>query len=334
MSNSRDTEDQEILTETVTNEKIVEHPTKGKIRFRTPTLELQRKIDAVARGKKKLLRDATDHIPDPDTPNGYRVVPAYKSRETLAREYDALGWWTKTNEDEVIKVSGKYTELLTRLEVLEFESEERIFQDLAESQQRLLKLFEEQITDEIKELIFRVTLVGGEAAYEDTKTLKEKASSTEVDDILDEISIFRAQYDCYLALATVHVELLKIESERSALFSDSWQEQLQYYIRLAQVYYCSEYAATGKSLYPTIDDMEKETDLEFVRWIFTELQAFWQGISTEARNRLAKYSFMAPLNLNKLLPEESPVQQESNKDGDLVMKQQIPSLEVTVTSGQ
>lgn len=223
--------------------------------------------------------------------------------------------------------------MLTRLEILEFESEERIYQDLAEAR-KTNKAFEEQTTDEIKETIFRVALVGGEAEYNDLTLLKEKASTTEVDDILDEIKIIRAQYDCYLALANVHVELLKLESERSALFSDSWQEQLQYYIRLAQVYYCSEYADTKKPLYPTIDDLEREVDLEFVRWVFTELQAFWQGISTEARNRLSKYSFTDRLNSNKSSQEESPVQPESNKDGDSVTKQQIPSSEATVTQDQ
>ena len=334
MENKREAEDREILTEIVTNERIIAHPTKGRIKFRTPTLEIQRKIDAVARNKKKMLRDATDRIPDTDAPNGYRVVPAYRSRDALIKEYEALGWWTQENEEKLLNASTKYTELLTRLEILEFESEARIYQDIAEARERLTKLFEEQMTDEIKETLSRVALVGGEANYKDLQLLKEKASSTEVDDILDQITISRAQYDCYFDLATVRVELLKLEAERSSLFSDSWQEQLQYYIRLAQVYYCSEYAETGKPLYTTIEELEQEVDLDFIRWIFAELQAFWQGISTEARDRLAKYSFTDRLNLNKSSQEESPVQPESNKDGDLVMKPQVPSLEVTVTKDQ
>ncbi len=334
MENKREAEDQEVLIEIVTNERIVEHPTKGRIKFRTPTLEIQRKIDAVARAKKKLLREATDHIPDPDSPNGYRVVPAYKSRDVLTREYAALGWWTQENEEALTKISSQYTDLLTRLEILGFESEDSIYQDLAEQKEHLLKLFEDQITDELKETIFRVTLFGGAAEYADLQFLKEKASSTEVDDLLQEVEISRSQYDCYLALATTHVDLLKLEAERNTLFSDSWQEQLQYYIRLAQVYYCSEYVETGKLLYATIEEMERETDLDFIRWIFTELQAFWQGISTETRNRLAKYGFTGRLNSNKSLPEESPVQPESNKDGDLVIKQPTLSSEVTVMSGQ
>lgn len=321
IENNREAEDQEVLSELVLNERIVEHPTRGKIRFRTPTLEIQRKIDTLARTKKKMLRDATDKIPDPDAPNGYRIVPAYKSRDVLTREYETLGWWTQENEQELLKISNEYTEYLTRLEILGFESEENIYTQLAEMKDRLSKLFEEGITEEIKETVYRVTLVGGDAEYVDIQLLKEKASSTEVDDIVEEISIYRKQYDCYLSLAKTHMQLLKLESERNSLFSDSWQEQLQYYIRLAQVYYCSEVAETGKLLYSTIDDMEKDTDLEFIRWIFSELQAFWQGISTEARERLSKYSFTDRLNSKKSSSEESLVQPESNKDGDLAMKQ-------------
>lgn len=332
IENKREAEDQEILSELVLNERIVEHPTKGKIKFRTPTLEIQRKIDTLARSKKKMLRESTDKIPDPDAPNGYRIVPAFKSNDTLTREYDALGWWTKENDEQLLKISNEYTEYLTRLEVLGFESEDNIYIQIADLKERLIKLFEEGMTDEIKETINRVAVMGGDAEYVDTQFLKEKALSTEVDDIVDEVAIYRRQYECYLALAKAHMQLVTLDSERNALFSDSWQDQLQYYIRLAQVYYCSEFAETRTALYPTIDDMERETDLEFIRWIFSELQAFWQGISSEARDRLSKYSFTGRLNLKKSSSEESPVQPESSKDGDLATKQPQDSLPPTVIS--
>ena len=332
--NKREAEDRAILTEIVTAEKIVEHPTKGRIKFRTPTLEIQRKIDTVARAKKKMLRDATDRIPDPEAPNGYRIVPAYKSKDVLAKEYEALGWWTSDNEQRAQELNGKYSSLVTKLELLGFESEHQIYRELVDQQLRLLKLFEGHPDLAVKQAIARLTSVDKPADFADIKLLREQASSTEVDELLEDIEVQRALYDAYLDLAKIHVELINMESERNSLFSDSWQEQLQYYTRLAQVYYCSSYEETNKPLYESIDVMEQETDLDFIRWIFTELQAFWQGITGETRERLRKYDFTARLNSEKSLSEESPVQPESNKDGDSVENLPIPSLEVSDTSDQ
>lgn len=332
--NIRASEDQQILTETVTNERIVDHPTRGKVRFRMPTLEVQRKIDTLSRTKKKILRDTIDKIPDPDAPNGYRIVPAYKSREILAKEYAALGWWTEEHDQELLEVTREYTDILTQLELLQFESEDYIYMKLSEHKDRLLKLFEESVTDELKEVVFRVCMVGGDPEYADLTTLRDAAPSTEVDDIINEILILRKQYDCYMSLAKCHIKLFKIESERTSLFQDSWQDQLQYYIRLAQVYSCCDYVDSNKPLYNSIDEMEKETDLEFLRWVFTELQAFFQGTSSEARERLSKYSFTDRLNSKPSSSEESPVQPVSKQDGDSPTNKQTPSSEATVTTDQ
>ena len=332
--NKREAEDRTVLTEIVTAEKTVEHPTKGRITFRIPTLEIQRKIDAVARAKKKMLRDATDRVPDPEAPNGYRIVPAYKSKEVLAKEYEALGWWTDENEQRARELNGKYSSLVTKLELLGFESEHQIYRDLIDKQFRLLKLFENNSDSLVKSTIASITSVDKPLDYGETKFIKEQATSTEVDDILIDIEILRTLYDTYVDLAKLHAEVMNLESERTSLFSDSWQEQLQYYVRLAQVYYCSTYTDTNKPLYESVDTLEKETDLEFIRWIFTELQAFWQGITDETRERLSKYDFTGRLNSEKSSSEESPVQPESSKDGDSVEKLPTPSTEVLDTTDQ
>jgi hypothetical protein len=330
--NIREQEDQQILQEIVVNERIVEHPTKGKIRFRLPTLELQRKIDALGRAKKKILRDTTDKIPDPEAPLGYRIVPAFKSREVLAKEYATLGWWTDEHEIELSTIIQDFTTTLAQLEIIQFESEQAIYLGLAEATDRLLKLFEENMTDKIKATIARVTVTGGDPSYEDLKILTEEASSTEVDDVLEKVKIYRQQFDLYNKLADLHLKLLKLESERTALFQDSWQEQLQYYIKLAQVFVCCEYVETNKSLYDSVESLEKEPDVTFLKWVFTELQAFFQGTPTDSRERFAKYGFMDRLNLKKSSSEESPVQPQSKPDGDLQENKLTPSSEVTATT--
>ena len=69
MSENKDTmEDQQILQEVALNERIITHPTFGKVRLRFPTLPIQRKIDTAARIRKKELRTSFDEIPDPDDP--------------------------------------------------------------------------------------------------------------------------------------------------------------------------------------------------------------------------------------------------------------------------
>ena len=48
-------EDNQVLTETVFNEKIVIHPDIGEIKLTAPTLKIQRNIDAAIRKKRKEL---------------------------------------------------------------------------------------------------------------------------------------------------------------------------------------------------------------------------------------------------------------------------------------
>lgn len=328
----REAEDQQVLGEVVTNERVVASQKHGDIRFRLPTLDVQRKIDSLARTKKKILRETVDRIPDPEAPDGYRLVPAYKSREVLAKEYAQLGWWTPEQEEHLTDLTNQYTSFLTQLELLGFESEQEIYRRLQEQRESLQRIFGDDEPKEVYDSIFKACLVGGDMSENDRKILTDSAPSTEVDDIINIIDLLRKQYDAYVNLAKVHLELMKLESEKSSLFSDSWQDQLQYYIRLAQVFYCTESAETRKPLFASVEDLEKEQDLEFIRWIFTELQAFWQGLSDDARDRMSKYSFMGRLNTVKSSSEESPVQPESKQDGDSQAVEQTISAEVMDTT--
>jgi len=81
--------DAQILEETVFNERLVTHPKLGQIRLRLPNLEIQRKIDAVGRAKKKFLKEAQDTVTAED--GKVTRVQAYKSRDQLAKEYAELG---------------------------------------------------------------------------------------------------------------------------------------------------------------------------------------------------------------------------------------------------
>ena len=116
------TEDREILEQTVLNEKIVTHPKLGKIRLLMPTLDIQRKLDAAHRAKKKELRSATDKVADPDNPGKFLEKPAYKSKDILLREYKDAGWWSNEQDTNLQELQQKQLEIVAQLELLDFES--------------------------------------------------------------------------------------------------------------------------------------------------------------------------------------------------------------------
>ena len=328
----KETEDRQILQETVTNEKIVTHPTLGKIRLRIPTLEVQRRIDSAARARKKYLKDAKDRVEDAQAEGGFKLVPSFRSKEQLRREYAELGWWTEEREAELMELSRQHIEVLTQLEILEFQSEDDIYEGLMEARARLIELFKD--SSDINSIIMRMTLPGDESFSESESKLKENAPSTEVDDLLVVVSTFQDQYKNYVELAKVYSKLTALQTEYSTLFSDSWQEQLQYFIRLAQVYYCTENADTQQPLWKSIDELEKDKDLEIVRWVFTELNSFWQGLSDETRERMAKYGFTNRRNTENTSSEDSPVPPKSSPDGESQEKSAESSSNPTDTPDQ
>ena len=321
--------DRQVLHEVVTNEKIVTHPTLGDIRLKMPTLDTQKKIDASARARKKYLKEAKDKVEDPSAPDGFKLAPAFKSKEQLKKEYADLGWWTPERDEHLRELSKQHLQLLTELEILEFESEEDIYEGLEECKSRLLLLFKD--VPESNEVIFRVTFPGLSITTTDESFLKDKAISTEVDDIMATIVTLQAQYNNFAKLAQAFVELNELQGEYSSLFSDSWQEQLQYYIRLAQIFYCTEKADTKKSLWSSIDELEKDKDLEIVRWVFNELTAFWQGLSDDVREKMAKYSFTSRQSAKNTSSEDSPDLPKLSLDGELQEKKPENSLNLMVT---
>lgn len=334
MENQKETGDLQILQETVFNEKTVSHPKLGKIKLRMPTLEVQRKIDAVGRTKKKYLKEAKDTVTD-ESGNITRV-PAYKSREQLAKEYEDLGWWTDTEKKRLASLSEQHIQLLTELEMLGFESDINIYKGISECIMKLGQLCQNEskdIPEEVLKVLDAISEPGMNIQPSQANVIKENSSTTEVDDLLAELTIYHKQYNCYIKLAQVYTELVSLQSQQSQLFSDSWQEQLQYFLRLAQVFYCTQ-KEDGNPIWPTLDAIESEQDLDAIRWIFTELNAFWQGISDETRERMNKYSFMNPRSTEKSSSEDSPAPQESLVGGEQQTKTPEDSLPAMATQDQ
>jgi hypothetical protein len=324
--------DSQLLQEIVTNERIIDHPKLGKIRLVTPTLDLQRKIDTATRKRKKYLRMAVDEVLDDNDPSKVTRVPAYKSREALEREYRELGWWTEEQNEELKDLAASVLQRLTELELLGFESEELIYDTTSDIQEELESLFTEH--EEFQEKIWpalQSIVVLGSDYYESEKLLRKEATSTEVDDLLDELVNQHRIYTTFVELLELQTKLLRLQSEYSSLFSDSWQEQLQYFARLAQVFYCTCNHDTGDPLWSSIEAIEQEHDIETVQFVFKELDAFWKGFTDDVRDKMEKYSFMYGQSVMTKDSEDSPEPQESNEDGDTVEKTPSTSTEVTAT---
>jgi hypothetical protein len=327
-------EEDEILSEIATNERIVTHTEYGTVRLVIPTLKTQKLIDAAARKKRKELKAAVDEIEDKDNPGKTIKIPAYRSRATLRKEYIELDWWSDEQEEKLQELSGKHVMLLAELELLGFESENGIYEEMANLRTNLKKEFEKYDSEDREEILVaidQITLLGAEGSLEDEKVLRTAALSTTVDDLLDELTVIKRLYDAYIEILNVYNELSVLQQEEMQLFSDSWQEQLRYYIRLAQVFYCITKVQDGEPLWPSLQAVETETNIEKVRWAFDELNAFWQGLTEETRERMGKYNFILGRGDEMLSSAESPETLEFKIDGDLQEEVPTASIEASVT---
>lgn len=325
--------DQQILEEIVTNEKIVYHKKFGDVRLLMPTLDLQKHIDRAVRTRRKELRRATDTVEAEDGTT--EKIPAYKSREALAREYRELGWWTDSEDLKMQELTANVVNKLTELELLGFVDEDTIYENMADLRVQLEEEFaEHESFEKVWAAVQKMTSVTASYDHETETFLRREALSSTVDDLLDKVLIERRTYDAFVEILGVQTQLLQLQAEYMNLFSESWQEQLQYFTRLAQVFFCARKADDGSSLWPSIDAIEKEQDVDLVRWVFGELDAFWKGFSDEVRDKMEKYNFIYGRSDQNQSSDDLPVPPESSEDGAVVENTQEISSEVTDTAGQ
>ncbi len=329
-------EDEQILTEVVLNERIVVHSVLGDVRFTMPTLEKQQKIDRIVRGKKKLLMREKIEVEDENDSTKTIFVPAFQSKAALEKEYEKLGWWSQEQSQALKDLEQEMLTLVASLELLGFDTYEALLEDFQRVRTELITHFsdleDDKVTaDEFKEIIDRIALPGQAVIAADFDFLKDHAGGTVVDDWLEELQGTIHKFDSYVRLIDTQQEYVEAQKDYLSLFSDSWQEQLQYYARLAQVFYCTETVSDGKHLWENMPALERTEDQDLVEWALTELTAFWQGLTDEARDRLGKYSFMSKRSEEKQSTEDLPVPLQSNEDGESQEKQPKNSSEVLDT---
>lgn len=318
-------EDSQVLQEAVFNERIVKHDALGKLRLRMPTLAIQRKIEADVRGYKKVL------LSTKDTVDG-KSVPAYKSKQVMMKEYIEAGWWSLEKEQERTDLLQRQISLVAELEILGFESEESLIDELHVIRDQLLSGFGDDASGELMEVVEEVCSPGGEMTMENRKLLLANSTSTDVDDAIDALALYQRMYESYIDLLSITTKVAEIETEYSNLFADSWQEQLQYFQRLCQLYHCITKADTDEHLWETPFDIETETSVADIRWLFNELNDFLQGITEDVQERRRKYDFFGQWTGERSSTEELPVEEMSKSDGEEPEKMPETSSEVTVTT--
>jgi len=331
--NTESMEDRQILQEIALNERIITHPRFGAVRLKFPTLPIQRKIDAASRLRKKELRSAFDEIEDPSDSSKKIKIPAYKSREALRKEYTELGWWSEDKDKEIEELSSEQINLLTELEILGFKSAEDLTDDLQELQEQLQDYFGEEATGELLEHILLVAApIEGDFPTSSEQVLLDAATSTDVDDFITTARALRRVLNSFLALRRLQIKQVELQAEESSLFGDSWQEQLQYFTRIAQLFFCMSGVEDGKPLWKSLKAVEEEEDVDTIRWAYSELSAFWQGLSDEVRARMDKYNFLFRRKEEPESSDESLEETQPSSDGELATPEPIFSSEATDTT--
>lgn len=319
-----DMEDSQILQETVFNQRIVNHRKLGAVRLRMPTLGIQKKIEMAVRKHKKRLLAAKDEVEG-------NLVPAYRSKEALRKEYIENGWWSEGKEERRDEVQQEQIAIVAELEVLGFDSENQITTDLLKVRRKLMDAFDEEEHEELRDHINVITSPGYETTPADRKQILDAATSTDIDELLDDLLVAQRVYKLYYELMRLSTEATELEIEYTNLFSDSWQEQLQYFTRLAQVFYCTERVIDETPIWSSMEEIENEQDTETVRWLFSELNDFWQGISDEVRSKRGKYDFFAPVTEEQESSEDLQEATPSKSDGLSAENEPTSSTEVTDT---
>ena len=327
-------EDEQVLIEVALNERIVKHSKLGDILFRMPTLEVQQKIDRVVRARKKALM--AEKVEVIDSEGNSHLEPAFKSKKLLEREYDSLGWWGPEQSEDLKLIEENMLASVATLEVMGYESTEALVEQYLVMKVKLHEHFadielEDSLKDSISNAVEILTNPGQDFTSVEFDLIKNNAVSTDVDDMLTELQNYNVSFTTYMSLVEQQRDYAEAQREYLSLFSDSWQEQLQYYIRLSQLYYCVSDAKTRKPMWKSPYTIEKSEDQEFVTWALTELTAYWQGLTDEARERLGKYSFMVRQNEEKSSTEDALDLTQSNEDGESPENEEMSSSKVTDT---
>lgn len=289
-----------LTHELIYNERIVQHPRFGAVRLRRPTPEQERLI-AEAR-RKQYHADLKDE--------------SILSRDEIEAIAIRRGMWSPELSKKITELTQRVGEAMAILDAIGFKSLDGLLDAFNNAVSDLLKEFEDE---EIRAAIRRYFSFDKEEAgkSEDKLKILKAATSSRVDELMEEAENLRAQIRLLENMFEVRKELAELQARQARLFMDSIEARADRAEELARVYYCCTDAATGKHLWPTLDDLWK-APAEDVEFLLLEYHYFANGITEEFREAMEKYGFIRRLTGTKPSSADSPDQPQSNSDGESV----------------
>jgi hypothetical protein len=301
-----------LQQELLRNERVVTHPKFGDVRLKRPNPDQER--DIANERRRQFHADMKDSS-----------ILCRDELETLAI---ARGMWSPGMRERIEELTVKTGRAMGILDAIGFRSVEKVLASFEKAQQRAMALFEAAEISEAIDPITRYFNLDLPVDPADRKLLTELATTTEVDDILDEADQLRSQVTILLDMQGIRKELTDLTLKQSKLFADSLESRADRAEELARVYYCSLSLETGKPLWPTFDAMWK-AEPEEVTWLIEQMYFFLNGITEEQQEVLGRFGFLQRLSDTSESYGDSPVQPQSKPDGELADSSTSPSSEAS-----
>lgn len=301
-----------LRDELIRNERIINHPTFGKVRLRRPTPRIERRIAEV--------RGAQFHK---DLQN-----PDILSRAQLMDIAVARGMWSEDKEERLTHLSRKTGEIMGALENLGYETIDSLSDEYKQNYDRLSEIFSDHEDDEVIQALDRYFDLAEEVSKFDRKRIYDAATSTEVDDLLDRSDILRVQIDLLRELNKIRKEQGQLQMQQARLFMDALESRADRAEELAQIYYCCTKADTDEPLWESYD-AAWDADGEDIEVLVMELYFFTHGITDMQKEVLAKHGFTRGVLANVMndSSEDSPEHPTPNSDGEQQESEQTSSSE-------
>lgn len=291
------------------NERIVTHPILGRIRLARPTLE-QDKFIAEER-RRQFQRDLRD--------------PDIMSKDQLEKLAIERGMWAADMDKRIEDLTARTGEAMGLLDSLGFKDFDTVLGQYREKVDEIVACFPdpEDITEpntarELREAVAKYfALTDERPTFKERAYITDNATSSAVEELMDEAEVLRTQLDLLKQMAEVTRELQDLQRKRTRIFMDSVESRADRTEQLATVYYGCSKADTGERLWPTFDDMRR-AKIDEVDFVLTEYHMFTNGVTDEFRATLAKYGFHQRLGDTIGSSDDSPAQPSTNSDGESV----------------
>jgi hypothetical protein len=299
-----------LLDEVARNERTIHHKKFGGVKFSRPTPRKERLIADVRR------MQSNSDLRDPDV----------FTRDEIEKRYVERGAWSKEKSARMEELTFDVLRMMGQLEGSGYDSVEAVLIDYQTLHLKLLSKMEPGSAS--AEAVNRYFDMKTEPTYEDRKLILEAATSTEVDDFLEEADLRRTQYDYLNLLADTRKELKELRRAQERMFVDSLESRADRAEEMASLYYCAVSADTGNPLWPTFESMWDE-DPQVLAELIMELYYFTHGVDEEMRGFLGKHGIIPREsgNVTRATSGDLPETPLPNSDGESLPSEQTSSSE-------